>query len=32
MSDNVDAASHDYTQEARAAILAAVGEHHDFGG
>jgi hypothetical protein len=33
MSDNVDAASHDdYTQEARAAILAAVGEQHDFGG
>jgi hypothetical protein len=32
MSDNVDATSHDYTQEARAAILAAVGEQHDFGG
>ena len=32
MPDNVDAASHDYTQEARTAILAAVGEQHDFGG
>ena len=32
MPDNVDAASNDYTQEARAAILAAVREQHDFGG
>ena len=32
MPDNVDAASHDYTQQARAAILTAVREQHDFGG
>jgi len=32
MPDNGDAASHDYTQEATAAILAAVSEQHDFGG
>jgi hypothetical protein len=32
MPDKGDAASHDYTQEARAAILTAVSEQHDFGG
>ncbi len=32
MPDNGDAASHDYTLEATAAILAAVSEQHDFGG
>ncbi len=32
MPDSVDAASHDYTQEARGAILAAVRDQHDFGG
>ena len=32
MPDNADAASHDYTEEARAAILGAVSEQHDFGG
>jgi hypothetical protein len=32
MADNAGAANHDYTEDARAAILAAVREQHDFGG